>query len=257
MLIEGFEIPSYVTYCRKEAGLSSQADYNPTDYPIIGQENVWLSRLKLACAEDMRPLTREIWVKKIATVAERYGITHDLDAAVAYVERLRTKEAGIETLSDYAKARDWLFKNAEHIDPDTAATLSGHLQSVSVKIGYIPLLTEKYRLDELSGHDPDTPEVLEFVESHIHKLASGSVYTAEQFRCLPVSAVEEYLPDLLKTASLGMNVMEPHRFGKVAETLCESDADVLDTLMQIHGETPIHSEYGAPVEINDEILAVL
>jgi len=259
MIAEGFPIPSYVTYGRKEAGLSesSHPSYHPDDYPTNCRENVWLSRMKLACDTDMRPLTRRIILKKVADAAERYGITRDLEHAATYVERLRTKVAGIATLSDYEKARDWLFDNAESLDEETTAALSDHLKSAAVKLGHIPSLTEQYRLDKSAGDDPDTPEILAFVESHLHKLASGSVYTTDQFRCLPVREVREYLPDLLKTASLGLNVIEPHRFGKVAETLCESDADVLDALMRLHGEVPVHCEYGVPVEINDQVLANL
>jgi hypothetical protein len=259
MVAEGYPIPSYVSYGKKEAGLSKSSvpSWHPTDYPINSQENVWLSQLKLACDIDLRPLTRQIALKKVADAAERYGITRDLEQVASYVEGLRTKTAGMDTLSDYEKARDWLFDNAEYLDGETAAALSDHLQSAAIKLGHLPSLTEQYRLAELGGRDPIMPEILAFAESHLHKLASGSVYTTGQFRCLPVDAVRDILPDLLKTASLGMAVIEPQRFGKVAETLCESDADALDSLMRIYGEEPVHSEYGLPVEISDRVLAKL
>jgi hypothetical protein len=121
----------------------------------------------------------------------------------------------------------------------------------------IPSLTEQYQLDEIAGRDPMTPEVQQYVEDHIHKLASGSVYTSEQFRRLPVDEVQQYLPELMKTASLGLGILSPQRFGKLAETLSPSQADMLDTLMNHHGERPIHCDYGTPVEVSDEILAGL
>ena len=259
MVAEGFSIPEYVTYGSKTAGLSesSAPSFHPKDYPMNSRENVWLSHLKLACDADLRPLTRQILLKKVADAAERYGITRDLKQAAGYVEGLHSKVAGMETVSDYEKARDWFFDNAESLDGETATVLSDHLKSAAVKLGHVPSLTEQYRLDALGGRDPHTPEILAAAESHLHKLASGSVYTTGQFRCLPVDAVRDILPDLLKTASLGMEVMEPQRFGKVAETLCESDADVLDTLMRMHGEKPVHCEYGLPVEISDRVLANL
>jgi hypothetical protein len=259
MLAEGHPIPSYIGYGQKEAAFRSSVapSYHADDFDLTSQENVWLSHLKLACAEAMRPLTREIWQKKIAAAAERYGMTKDLDRVTEYVQQLREKNAGIETQADYEKARDWLFKNAEDIDRDTAANLSEHLQQAAIKIGHIPSLTEQYQLDEIAGRDPMTPEVQQYVEDHIHKLASGSVYTSGQFRCLSVDEVQEYLPELMKTASLGLGILSPQRFGKVAETLNPSQADMLDTLMSLHGERPIHGDYGVPVDICDEVLAWL
>ena len=259
MLAENYPMPLYVTYHKKEATASgtSTPSYHPTDYPVTSQENVWLSHLKLACNNEMRPMVREIWMKKVADAASRYGIMKDIESVTAYVEKLRTKVAGIETQSDYEKAKDWLFKNAEFLDTDTAAAVSEHLQQVAKKLGHVLSMTEQYRLDELSGRDPMTPEIMKQVDARLHKLATGSVYTSNQFLCLPVEAVQEYLPDLMKTASLGMNVMPPQRFGKIAETLGVPEAEVLDTLMGIHGEQPIHSDYGCPLEINDEVLAKL
>jgi len=54
-----------------------------------------------------------------------------------------------------------------------------------------------------------------------------------------------------------MNVIEPHRFGKVASLLPEHEATVLDALLGAQGESPVHREKNLPVEIDDAVLAAL
>jgi len=260
MLAEGQSVPSYVSYGKKEAGSKNTAlpCYDPSDYPITSQENVWLSHLKLASQkEELHPLLYDSLTSKVAAAAERYGMAEDLNRVSDYVTRLRTKKAGIETQADYEKAKNWLFKNAEYLDQETATLLVDQLNNASVKLGCIPSWEEQYHLDEIAGRDPVTPEVQRYVDDNIHKLASGSVYTSDQFRCLSVAEVNEYLPDLMKTASLGFHTLIPERFGKIAESLNESQADLLDAMMQARGQQPIHSDYGCPIEINDAVLAAL
>lgn len=105
MFAENYPIPPYVT-CKKEAGAEDLSDLSdhPNEYPVTSQENVWLSHLKLACNSTLRPVIRDVQMRKIASAAERYGISQDLKNVSDYVEGLRTKVAGIETQSDYEKA---------------------------------------------------------------------------------------------------------------------------------------------------------
>ncbi len=243
----GFPVPDYVHYKTKAA----QADETT---PSDGREQVWLSAIELACT-PRRPLERELLRQKTAETAARYGIEADLKHAVDFVRKIESRPVGIRSRDDFRKAAAWLDRYADQLAPDLRSALAGHLLEQSVKVGHIPSLTEKFRWDEWAGRDPYTTEIQKWAEANLHKLATGNVYTSEQFACLDAAEIRECLPDLLQTASLGMGVIPPQRLGKTASALPEHEARILDALLDSHGQRPVHSGCGAPVEINDAVLA--
>ena len=245
----GHPIPVYVHY-RMKAATASESGFSDE------REKVWLDAVKLACT-PMRPLEKEIRLQKIAAVADRYGIRKEIDSAIAYVDRLENRREGIRTAVDFRKAADWFRRYADTLDPAVRASIANHLLDQCVKIGHVPSLTEQFQWNEWAGHDPYSDEQRSFAKRNLHKLASGSVYRTDQFSCLGTDEVREVLPDLLRTASLGMNVIEPNRLGKTASALPEHEARILEILLESHCQSPVHSDYGAPVEINDRILATL
>jgi len=256
----GFRFPEYITFATKTADQKETGEiapsYHPTDLETGSRENVWLSSVKLA-AMPLRPLQREFLHKKIADAAFRYGIESDLEKVSEAIQNFRQKTAGIETVTDYEIARDWFFKNAGYMEGELRTRLADHLLEQAKKLGHVPSLLEKVQINEAAGRDPVTDEVRQFAEQNLHKLANGSVYRTDQFGCLTPETVREYLPHLLREASLGMNVIEPHRFGKVASLLPEHEATVLDALLGAQGEFPVHREKNLPVEIGDDVLAAL
>ena len=255
-----FRFPEYISFAMKTADRKETGDvepsYDPDDLDTGSRENVWLSAVKLA-AMPLRPLQRELLGKKIADAAFRYGIEADLEKVVAAIQNLRRKTAGIETVTDYEIARDWLLKNAEYLPGEVRTRLADHLLEQAVKLGHIPSLLEKVQINEAAGRDPVTDEVRLLAERNLHKLANGSFWRTDQFKCLSPETVREYLPHLLHEASLGMNVMEPHRLGKTASLLSEHEASVLDALLNAQGQFPVHREINLPVEIDDAVLAAL
>jgi hypothetical protein len=150
-----------------------------------------------------------------------------------------------------------LFDASRRGNRQLRTRLADHLLDQAEKLGYIPSLLEKVQINEAAGRDRDTEEVYQLAEQNLHKLANGSLWRTDQFDCLSPETVQEYLPHLLRQASLGMNVIEPHRFGKVASLLPEHEAAVLDALLNAQGEYPVHREQNLPVEINDTVLATL
>lgn len=248
MQASGHPIPGYVHYRKKAASDSGKR--------LDGREELWLEAVKLACT-SMRPLEKEIRFHKIAAVADRYGIRNDIDAAVAYIDQLENRREGIRTASDFRKAADWLERHADTLAPEVRASVANHLLEQAVKVGHVTSLTERFRWNEWSGRDPYTDDVRTLAEKNLHKLATGSVYRTDQFDVLSVEELQELLPDLLKTASLGMNVFQADRIGKTASTLPEHEARILENLLESHGQSPVHSDFGSPVEISDEILATL
>lgn len=255
MRASGHPFPEYIRFDLKEAD-SNAPSYDPEELRVDSRANVWLSAVKLACL-PLRPLERSLVERKITDAAIRYGIPDDVNHAVSTVKELNAKVAGIETTTDYVKARDWFFANAPALDDELREKLADYLGERAEKVGHLPSLVERYRLDELSGRDPLTETVRQFAERNLHKLATGAVYRTDQFAVLPVDRVEECLPDLLRTASLGMNVIAPERIGKVASHLAEPEALVLESLLASYGQEPVHHDRNNPVEINDEILAAL
>lgn len=249
----GYPIPEYVNYKRKIAA-DSVGGFR--DGVLDSRENVWLSAITLACT-PLRPLEKEIRTRKIAAAAQRYGIRPEIDEAVAFAGRLENRRDGIQTRADFRKAADWLHRYADSLAPEVRASLATHLLEQSVKVGYLPSLAEKYDWDEWAGRDPHTDQLRELAEMNLHKLATGNVYRTDQFVPLNADEMRECLPDLLKTASLGMDVIQPQRVGKFAAMLPEREAEILERLLESHGQFPVHSDFGAPVEIDDRVLATL
>lgn len=255
MAATGYRFPDYVHYKRKSAALDeTEPDF---DLSVLdSREKVWLSAIKLACT-PMRPLERNLFEQKTASAAVRYGIEPDIRQAVEFVGRLEKRKDRIRDRDDFQKAAAWLDRYAGQLAPDVRAALASHLLEETVKVGHVPSLSEKFQWDQWAGRDPYTEEIREFAQRNLHKLATGNVYTSDQFSCLSVEEIRDCLPDLLKTASLGMDVIEPSRFGKTAGTLPEHEARILDELLASHGQTPVHSEFGAPIVIDDTILSSL
>jgi hypothetical protein len=254
MTTTGYPIPEYVHYRTKDGAVSRASD---TDDDILdSREKVWLAAVKLACT-PMPPFQHDLLFKKIAVAASRYGIHSETDEAVRYVERLGTRIDGIRTITDFEKAATWLRKYAAILEDDVRVELANHLLDKTTKLGHVLSMAERFELNEWAGRDPYTPEVRELAERHLHKLASGNIYRTDQFTALSLTELQEVLPDLAKTASLGMDMIEPRRLGKCATALPEHQAAILDILLTTHGQEPAHSDAGAPIEINDAILAAL
>jgi len=81
----------------------------------------------------------------------------------------------------------------------------------AAELGYVPSLSEKCLLLQIAERNPITQEVQKLAEASVHKLATGTHYATDQFKVLPFAEVKEVLPDLAKTASLGMFVLHPIR----------------------------------------------
>jgi len=254
MTATGYPVPDYVHYRRKDAAAPYcvETDNDKLD----SREKVWLAAVKLACT-PMRKLQRNILFHKIAAAASRYGIRRETEEAVRYVKRLDQQISGIRTVGDFQKAAEWLRTYADTLEPDVRAKLAGHLLHKTVKLGYLLSVTEKFELDQWAGRDPYSPEVRALAEHNLHKLASGTVYRSDQFAALPLDELRDVLPDLVKIASLGMEAVDPARLGKCASALPEHHAEILDALFTAHGRQPVHSDIGAPVTIDDTILASL
>jgi hypothetical protein len=248
----GYSLPDYVTDGDKTAGVS----YDAEEIRLDGKANVWLSAVKLASLPDDN-LTRKFLSPKVASAAKRYGILPEVEQVFHSVPELLRERPGIRTLSDWREAKDWYFKNAQFMDGGTRRTFHAHLMIKAAETGCVIPLPERYAMDKLAGYDSVTEDVQQYALEHTHKLADGSVYTSPQFEKLDPEEVRECLPDLMKTASFGMHTIAPKRFGQAAENLSYSDAEILSLLMEKAGEAPVLSTRGAPVEINDEILAAL
>lgn len=254
MTATGYPVPGYVHY-RKNAAAS--AGVPDTDESVLdSREKVWLAAVKLACT-PMRKLRRNILFHKIAAAASRYGVRRDTEDAVAWVDRLGNRTDGIRTPGDFQKAADWLRRYADRLDPDVRVKLAEHLLDGTAGIGHVLSLSERFELDEWAGRDPCSPELRDLAERNLHKLASGNVYRTDQFAAIPLADLRDSLPDLAKIASLGMNVADPMRLAQGASALTEKEATIVDALFDLHGQRPVHSEIGAPVVIDDAILASL
>ena len=245
-----FAIPQYVT------ANSKTASHNPTELLLDNQTNVWLSAIKLACL-PLRPLEKELFARKIAAAARRYGISDAVDVASAYTVACQDRTPGVRTESDYHVAHDWLRKHGSSLEPEIRARLTTHLEEKAADLGIIQSLADQYEERERTGQYPLTPTMIEFGEEQLHKLATGSVYTTNQFAALTPEELAESLPTLWKNASLGMNVLQPYRLGRCATGLVESEANVLEAILDSHGERPVHSEYGCAIEIGNDVLAAL
>ena len=247
----GFPIPEYVS--------EKQADVSVTEYSNISidsRANVWLSAVKLACGEFL-PTVRASYCKEVMEAAQRYGIDGQVKDATAFVERMDIDPQQICTETDWRRTKDWLKKNAQYMDEGLREGIVDHLFEKAAELGYIPMLSEKCDLLQIAGRDPITPEIQKLAEESSHKLASGTHYTTDQFEALPFAEVEELLPDLMKKASLGMGVLQPRLFAKVAETADRNTAMVLDALLRKHGQAPVLDEKELPLEINEAVLARL
>jgi hypothetical protein len=259
MSAAGFTMPQYVGYDKKTASAEGRepASYENKSFPIDSQENVWLSAVKLACDKIMPVWERDIYSKRVYDAAEHYGITADLEKAAEFIVKSETEPHVIRTEDDWRKAQSWLIKNAEYLDPRITIKLANYLLDTTEGVGYIPSLIEQFDLREMAGRNPMTPELQKFAEQNLHRLANGTYYRTDQFALLDYDEVNEIMPDLMKTASLGMTVLQPDAFAKAASEADEAHADLLEHLLGQHGQHPIHSERGLPVEINDRILAEL
>ena len=132
-----------------------------------------------------------------------------------------------------------------------------HLFEKAAEMNYISSLSERCDLLQIAQRDPLIPEVQKLAEESIHKLASGTHYTTEQFAALPFEEVQELLPDLVKRASFEMPRIHPKLLASTAETADVNTAVVLDALLQKHGQMPLYDASSLPVEISDAILANL
>jgi hypothetical protein len=261
MAASGFTMPAYVNYDKKTASAgdaeTSPASYEDRAFPIDSQENVWLSAVKLACDTDLSQLEKDSYKKQVYDAAERYGIRGDLDKAAEFVLKSETEPQGIRTVEDWQKAQTWLIKHAEQVSPDIVTKLANHLLDKTAEIGYIPSLVEQYDLREMAGRDPMIPEMQKYAERNCYRLANGNYYTTNQFATLSYDEIDRCVPDLLKTASLGMPVFQPDTFAAAVSQSDKAHADIITTLLANHGQHPIHSERRLPVEIDDRTLAEL
>jgi pyruvoyl-dependent arginine decarboxylase (PvlArgDC) len=246
----GFIIPSYV------GAKQADAIENPNSINIDGQENVWLSAIKLAFG-DFLPAVHASYSKKVSDAARRYGILEDITKAGSFVEQMNTAPRQICTELDWKRTKSWLEKNAEYMDEIVRVEIVDHLFEKAAEMNYVPTLSENCVLYQIASRDPITPEVQQLAEESIHKLASGTHYTTDQFEVLPFEEVKELLPDLVKRASFNMPVFQSTLFAKAAEAAGENSAVVLDALFRKYGQAPIYDENEVPIEINDAILARL
>jgi hypothetical protein len=247
----GFSIPNYVG--TKQA--SGVAWDNPSGISMDSQENVWLSAIKLACSD--LPAVRASYQKQVTDAARRYGILEDIKAASAFIVEMDSTSKKIRTEFDWKQTKEWLTKNANYLNLPLREGIVDHLFEKAAEMNYVPSLSERCALLQLAQRDPLISEVQKLAEESVHKLASGTHYTTEQFGALPFEEVQELLPDLVKRASFEMPLLHPRLFAKSAETADANTAVVLDALLQKHGQTPLHDESNLPVEVSDAILARL
>lgn len=253
----GYPIPEYVNYKTKLAAAAEDSVPSESDeFVLDSREKVWLAAVKLACL-SLRPLQKELLQRKIADAADRYGIRDDIDEASDFVRRSSERSEGIRTLEDFQKAASWLERYAEHLPLDVRASLAGYLLQQSVKLGYVPSLSQEFQWNQWSGHDPYTEPLRRYAQENLHKLATGNVYRTDQFANLSLDELQECLPELLKTASLGMNAIQPDRLAKTAAGMSFRQAEVLDAILYSHGQTPVHRTCGLPLAIDDATLAAL
>ena len=132
-----------------------------------------------------------------------------------------------------------------------------HLETKEAEFGYTPSLPEIYERREHRGLDPITEEMEKFADAHLYALASGKVYSVSQFEALPKEELQNYLPDLVKTASLGTGIIIPSLLGESAARMAEHDAIVIDALMKKHAQAPLNDRRRAAIEINDAVLAAI
>jgi hypothetical protein len=259
MSVAGFAMPSYVGYDKKTASAEGRepASYENRSFPIDSQENVWLSAVKLACDKTMPAWERDIYSKRVYDAAEHYGIRADLDKAAEFIVKSETEPHTVRTENDWQKAQSWLIKNAGYLDPRITIKLANYLLDTAGRVGRVLSLLDQFDLREMAGRNPMTPELQKFAEQNLHRLANGTYYRTDQFASLTYDEVNEIMPDLVKTASLGMPVLQPDAFAKAASEADEAHANILEHLLTQHGQYPVHSERGLPVEINDRILAEL
>lgn len=252
----GFEIPAYVRTKQASGELADGRD-NPNGICIDSQADVWLSSLKLACG-DFRPIIQEIHAKKIADAAKRYAITDDLKSAAAFMDRMDIDPQQISTEGDWHRTKDWLYKNAEYMDLNIREGIVDHLFEKAAELEYIPALSEKCLLFQIAERDPYAmPEMRKVAEGYVHKLATGTYYTTDQFAKLPIEQVKEYLPNLVKQSSFEAPILQPDLFAKAAASADWNSAKVLDALLHNCGQSPVGREADPPIEINDAMLAAL
>ena len=254
MTESGFAVPSYVGV--KNASNEGTTTDNPNDININSQENVWLSAIKLACM-DVLPTIRDSYAKKVVDAARRYGILGDIKAAAAFVDRLDVDPQQIRTEGDWKRSKEWLHKNAEHMDLHIREGIVDHLFEKAAELGYTPSLSEKCLLHQIAEREPITHEIQKLAEESIHRLATGTHYTTDQFKALPFDEVKDILPDLVKSASFEMSTLHPALFARAATAVEENTAVVLDALLQKHGQFPVYDDSNLPIEINDAMLAAL
>jgi hypothetical protein len=252
----GFPLPKYLTYGQKTAGNPAVLpSYDGNEFELTSKENVYLCAIKAACMEDR--FKHDLFIHRAKLAADRYGNRADVDRVLEKIAAMEDEPAHIRTEEDWQKAYDFLFKNAELLDNDIVQGLADLLLKKTAEVRHIPMMEETYSLRKLAGLPLDTPELQAYADKFFHKLANGSFYYSHQFSRLPVDEVRIHLPDLLKSASFEMNVINPNLFGRAAEKLEPLEADILSILMEKVGELPVREERDLPVEINDEVLAQL
>jgi hypothetical protein len=272
MAASGFFMPDYINYNKKTADADTAAGsvvgtdadastvsvfYENKEFPIDSQEKVWLSAVKLACLPDMPKTEQDFYRKQIYAAAERYGIRNDLDKAAEFITNSENEPQTIKTSADWQKAKTWLTKHAASLASELVMKLANYLLDKTAEVGCVPSLSEQYELREMAGRNPMTPELQKFAETNLHRLANGTYYRTDQFASLTYDEVNRCMPDLIKNASLGMPVLNASTFAKAASESSEAHADVIECLLSQHGQYPIHTERGHPVEINDQVLAEL
>ena len=270
MVSSQYPFPQYVRHGQKDASADSvegmyPANYQLSSYPTDSQENVWLSSVKLAClvlsqkSPNWKTLKRqqttaEYYTKKVKEAAARYDMLDDVEKAVSFVERFASRREGISTERDLESAWVWFRKNAAFLDPQVKLRVLDHLEAKEAEFGCVPSLTEIYERREHRGLDPITAEMEKMAEAHLHELATGKVYFTNQFGELPEKELNDYLPDLVKEASLGTGSIVPVLLGEAAARLKEEDAIIVDALMAKHAQVPYNDRRKAAIEINDAVL---
>jgi hypothetical protein len=251
----GFVLPDYVGTKQANSEEGEVTDY-PTDIRISSQANVWLSGIKLACS-DLSPKVRAFHLKKVMDAAGRYGILDDLKSATAFIKNMDAGPRPIRTEGDWQRSKEWLQKNADFMEQDIREGIVEHLFTKAAELNYVPLLSEVYTLNQIAGREDVIPEIQKLAEESLHKLATGTHYTTDQFAALPFDEVNQFLPELIKKASFEMPVLHPKLFAQAAESADRNSALVLDALFRKHGQSPVDDDSHLPLEINDAILAKL
>jgi hypothetical protein len=258
MCVSGFQMPVFISYDKKTASADTESvSYESNEFPTDSQANVWMSGLKLASNETLKPHEQKFYRDRIYAAADRYGIRADLEKAAGFVDKLREEPEPLRTEGDWLKARDWLVKFAAVLDPPLRISVADMLLEKSAEVGYILSYSDTYELRKLADKDPVTPEMKKYAESLLHTMPSGRVYSSEQFGAIPYEEAAEYVPDLVKAASLGMPVMHAHRFAKVASQASKREADAVELLLSRRGVKPLYDPNNLAIEVNDEMLAAL